>query len=765
MILQIMRPVSTRVRTLKRTTALGAVLAVMLPGIAQAQVLIEGNDSRTIVSGDTLNDDVRMSGVSPRLTIEDLGTLDGDIALIRGTVVNDGTITGGIDTTGGHGNSTIIVTVGATGVIEGAVNMTAGVLTSSGALNNGLSLGNGVVATIQTGGTVNGGDSVIGLGTLNIDAGGAVNTNLIVNGGQNGGIVNNSGTIAGDVTVNGGVVNSDNTIVGAVQIASGGTVNASGTVDGGITLDGGTLTTTGLLNQTGDITVNGGRINVTGGNLVSSGDVTNAGVITLGAGRVLQAVTVNNSGRLILDSSASLVGDLANTDGTIDMTNGVVGDTFAVTGNVSGITTIRMDIDLTNTNAGTSDLVTVSGSISGDVRFRFTPVAGDFTLQNTPIVLVDAGSLGAGITTSMTGIPQNQGLFIYNLETRPADGDIVLTSGINPAVGGVVGAFNVVQGLIGTIVNRPSGAFVSGIAFDAQDNCSTGAWARAVGGRATARASTVSTNTGIGTGATARTTFSGIQGGVDFGCFEAFDGGWDVVGGALFGHNRGSFVQNSFGLSTDGDFSQSFAGVYMNASTGNFSGELQLRHERSKFDFVSPTLGLNDSTTTRTTTLSGSASYRYAMDQGYFLIPTTGFGIGRTTSGSLSFDAPGGGIAGTLQPESHTSRLAFIGATLGRTIVDEATNSATTPFITATAYNDFSSKRRATFTSTGGGTDTLTSDGMGSFGELSLGVSYARVLNSAPSGIRQLNANIRADYRFNNDIKGASVTAQLRLQF
>nr|WP_283163950.1 autotransporter domain-containing protein [Roseibaca domitiana] len=738
-----------------------------LPGFAQAQTVLTGGATQTVAPATTLLGDVLINGIGSALTVDATGQVTGDVDLLTGTVTHNGTIAGGIDTTGAAGQSTTTVIVGATGIVGGAVTLETGNLTSAGALNDGLTLGTNSSATIQAGGSINGSDTVVNLGTLTIEAGAAVNTNVTLNGTQaasvDGGRINNSGTITGNIEQTGGIITTDGTIIGDTTVNSG-AFNAEGAITGDLTMINGTFTTTGLLTHTGNVDVQGGRMNVTGGDMTVTGSFGNDGILTIGAGRTLTAPIVTNTGLIVGNDNGTIDGDLASTGGEIQLNDGVVGDTFTITGDLTGSTTLVMDIDLSTANAADTDLLVVGGLVDGTVTIELDPQAGGFTLQSAPVILVDGTSLGGSLTATMRGIPQTRGPIVYTLDTDPANGDIVLLSGVNPAIGGVVGAFSSVQNLVGTVINRPSGAFVSGIAFDTPDNCSRGGWARAVGGRATSD-TTTNGNLLSATGTT-RTDFAGIQGGFDFGCFEAFDGGWDIVGGVLFGHNRGSVLHNSFGLTTDADFSQSYGGVYVNAAKGNFSAELQLRHERSSFDFMNVALGLDDSVSTNTTQLSGSTSYRFALENGMFIVPTAGFGIGRTSSGSLTFNGANGLPAGVLQPADHNSSIGFAGATMGRTMVDEASNSALTSFVTATIYNDFSSDRVATFTATNGGvTDTLTTESMGAFGELSVGLSYARVLSAAPSGIRQMNANIRADYRFNKDLKGASVTAQFRLQF
>jgi fibronectin-binding autotransporter adhesin len=587
-----------------------------------------------------------------------------------------------------------------------------------------------------------------------------------------------------DFTLNGTVTGNLTFAPGAAPFTPGFVYGLAGAVNGNLSADSIALRTTAPLTVGGTMTlanhtnlaVVDGNLSVTGASTINTGST-----LTIGAGRTVTATggltntagnlvfagagatvagNVTNSYRLnVTGTGGQITGDLVTAAGSrIDMRNATSADNLVVTGNMSGSTLLFMDVDLTTANAGTADRITVGGSLSGNVTMALTPRNGTLTLQSTPIVLIDAATLAAP-TVTMGGLPAG-GLIVYSVGPDAANNDIVLRSGINPELGAVAGAIGIVQGIIGSIVNRPSGAFVSGIAFDTPNNCSTGSWARFNAGETSVGATTTSTSNPLLTNtSTVNVRHSGLQGGVDFGCFESFDGGWDISGGLLFGFTRGTIAENK----TSGDFSQGFVGLYANAATGDFSVEAQLRGERTKFNFSNNGLGLNSSMTSKTTTFSTSASYRFALDDGWAIIPTAGFSIAHTSGGTLNMAA--GGVTGTLSPDSHTNKLGFIGVTLGRTLVLGET-SALNMFTTLTSYRNFSNDRTSTFAlGGGGGTDTLTTNTTKGYNEISLGLNYINVMNNAVGGIRQVNTNFRADYRFGSSLKSAGVTAQVRLQF
>ena len=789
---------------------------VDVDGTLTAPTDVLGTGSLTVNDGGTLDGDLLMAGVDPAVTIAQNGTVTGTATVNRGTLVNDGTIEGDLDTTGG--NSTVNVTIGATGTVDGAVTHGAGILNNAGELSSTLDVGNGAEATIGNGGIV-AGDTTVTLGELDIDTGGVIDDLTL-----NAGVVNSIGTVGGATTVNGGVFNTDGTTLditqtdgvtnssgvvnGPVDVSggvfnttgvidndvalSGGAINAENIISGDITTTGGTFTTTGALSHTGNFT-NSGLVDVAGGDLSTSGSFTNNGDLTLSGADLIVGGTFANTDQLILDdgreftatsvANSGFIGLGAGTPGSItatiggpvtgsggsrlDMLNAVAGDEMVVSGGVSGVNTLALDIDITTSNAGFADTLTVNGAVDGDLSITLTPTTGGaFTLQETPITLVDGDTLGAALNASFSGPLANDGLILYRLTEDAGSGDIGLQSDVNPAVGGVAGAFSSVQSLVSTVVNRPSGAYVSGIAFDTPDNCSTGTWARATGGRTDA--DTTSTNElGDRVTSSGSLNYGGFQGGADFGCFEAFDGGWDISGGVLAGYNQGEFDERAGGLLTTGDFDQYFVGGYVAAAKGNWSGELQLRYANADFTFNNVDLDLRDeSTDVDSYALSGSMTYRFDLREGLALLPTVGFAVTDNDSASLTFRDETGSDVGSLEVDGHTTKTTFLGATLSQTTIDEAAATATNAFITGTYYFDNSGNRDSTFTSAdGSATANLETSEIGDFGEISVGGSYVQVLGTAPGQARQINYGVRVDARFGDDVEGVGITGQIRLQF
>jgi len=765
------------------TFGAGDSVPVTVDGTLSADTtFVSGTATLDVNSGGIVDGDVNMSGLAPTVTIDDGGELTGTATVNRGTLTNDGDIGGDVDTTGG--NATVTVNIGSTGSVDGTVTHGAGSLTNSGDIFDGLSVGNGATADVTSTGIVFNGTTV-GLGTINLSSGGFLIGGVTLNGGQNGGVVNSSGTITGPVVVNGGEFNTDGSIVGTVT-TNGGMTNAEGTINGAVTTNGGSgFTTTGALTQTGDFT-NGGALYVEGGDLTSSGGTfTNSGRIEVADGLSLAYDgSMVNSGTIGLGSgtagSTSVIlgggGVTGSAGSTFDMENDAAGDSMTVQGTVDGTNTLNIDVDLTSTNAGFADVRTVDDDLEGTLTVSVDSIRTNaiYTLQQNGVTVAEADSFGAGLTSDMNGdLPQGpSGLVLYSLvqETdpnNPSTEQVNIYGNLNPALGSVAASMSSVQSLVTNTVNRPSGAYVSGIAFDTPGNCSSGNWARVTGGRAETESSSV-TGGGLSTTSSGQLDFGGVQGGIDYGCFEAFNGGWDVSAGLLIGANQGHFAEEASGLITTGEFDQYFFGGYIAASKDNWSGELQLRHANSNYTFDNPDLDIRDEdVATDSNSISGSLTYRYDLDSnGLALLPTVGFNVTRTSTGTLLFENPLGATLGRLDFEDHTSKTGFVGTTLSRTNVNAAAQSATNTFVTATYYMDGSGSRDSTFsTSDGIATETLTTSEVGDFGELSVGGNYIRVLSATPGQVRQVNYSVRADYRFGEDVSGAGITGQMRLQF
>jgi len=211
----------------------------------------------------------------------------------------------------------------------------------------------------------------------------------------------------------------------------------------------------------------------------------------------------------------------------------------------------------------------------------------------------------------------------------------------------------------------------------------------------------------------------------------------------------------------------------MTAPRGRFFADLQYRLEDTDFE-TSTVSGVSDTFLAEDyensgRTLSGAIGYSVPLKgaENLSLTPTAGFLFSNQETSRVNFKDINGNAQGALDVEDGETRLGFVGATLSKTFVNTQNASATNVFGTMTYYNDFGDDRIATFRPAGGGDPrSFTIENPGSYGEISAGVNYSRILNSGSArGIKQINAGVRVDARMGSNIDSYGLTAQVRLQF
>ena len=477
----------------------------------------------------------------------------------------------------------------------------------------------------------------------------------------------------------------------------------------------------------------------------------------------------------------------------MNLLNARSGDVLTVNGSAGGNGIYALDLDLNgNGGSGASDRVVVrGGAVTGSILLDFDTADIEMPDDESRRILVfdvDAGQRAANDFTFVAeNLPQASERIIYALVRDGRSGDLFVTDTINPALGALAGNLGLTQSLIGSVVNRPSSPFVPGLATDAGERtCGAGAWARAVAGHANA---TGRSRTGEVSAASAiEANYRGLQFGGDLACFENSVQGWNLAFGVLGGVNDGSttqpvYINNSTdpnataGLLTSinrGEFRQIYGGVYATASRDRLSLDLQLRRERTKFSVENDPVGNNDGLQLATpdfdsnaTTLSGSLSYAYDLPrEGWMFVPTAGFAFSNLSVDKITFTT-----GDTLQIKDSQNRVGFLGGTLSKTFINPTQNSAVYAFATATVYKDFADDTNSVYTMLGADgavirRDELSSSNLGTYGELSLGANYLKVLDvGRAGGPRQFNASIRVDGRTGDVLDSYGLTAQMRFQF
>lgn len=772
----------------------------------------------TMTQDGIVTGDVDLSGGS--ITTSATSSIGGATSVTGGTLAAaGGTFTGGITNNGGS--------IDVTGAITGDVNNRAGSVTlDSAAVVTGnmanagtlTSTDGAVTGALTNTGTVDvtGGDLSVGSftnsGTITVAGGNtlsAATTGTVSNGGT---LSITGSTVAADVTAaRGSTLNlSSATIDGDLSVGTDTTINngldvtgamaltsaadmvlASGDLEIGSTFDldrnttfelttGTTLTATETTNAgtftARDITAidgaftNTGTLNITNlsagsGPLVLNAPATPPAGTTFN-GQVTNSGTINGTGTL------TFAGGLDNNDGVLDLTgNGATTDNVIIGGTgLTGDGTLRFDIDLAAGGA-TADLVTMSPGafVTGEVSLDFN-VLGEVDAQGLSLVLVDIADNDPGnFTIAPNEIVDPRGILSYSVELGE-DGNIVIEDGLNSGLSGLAGNIVLTQSLIGSIVNRPTSPFVTGLAFEDEDPCGYGGWSRATGGYADATGSVTQEGRAAITG-TVTATYGGIQVGGDYACFNGAVNGWDLAVGGIMGVNTGSTTQPVFALdqttqisTTNVDFNQLYAGAYATAVNGPIAVDLQYRLETTDFSASNSTLGLNGSEfSSDASTISGAASYFYSIpDTDFSIVPTAGFAYTQVKTGPINFEN-----LGDLDVEDFDSKVLFAGGTIARSTFGDDGVSATRQFVSATVYTDLASDPTSIFSPADGSPDvTLSSQNLGTYGEISGGINMVRILQPNELGnVKQISASVRADARYGDQLESYGVTGQVRFQF
>lgn len=795
---------------------------------------IENTGGTINVNTDTTASVINRSG---DLFVDSGQTLDGNVnnqvngyvrldGVIEGDLVNGGLVDYFGDINGTIVNAGTINTATADARAKIAARSSSQAFTLSGPVSNVVAIDNLETGTIELDGR-------------SFTAGRIDNAGLISV--SNGNVLASRGVAAfaapGTLTV------SNGTVAGDIRFAAGSTVDlTNATLEGDVT-SGTVISSAGTTRVTpgafpgstapigsGNITFTGaGGVDVDRGLFAITGDLTtsDSSVLTVANDATLQAANLTSNGTLTLGTNATLrtSGRAANT-GTATFGNGTeVFGRFVNTGVINGSGRLRfadgltgggrvnmggnastadrvvldgdlgsqafnIDIDLSD-NVGRSDRIVMSSGafVTGDVTLNFN-VLGVGGEQEDDIVVLDAAAGQGAISVAGNGLPDSSnlaltdGILIYGL-TQNSAGDLVVFDALDQGISSIAGTIVLAQSLVGSVINRPSSPFVSGLAFEDENPCGAGIWARAIGGAADATGEINQINgTTEPFDSSISADYYGVQLGGDYACFNGFYDGWDLAFGAIGGVNIGKSNQPIFapdpsqstGLSdfqtsvTDVDFTQAYGGVYVAAVRDRLAVDLQYRIERTDYTATNleaeggASLGLNDETfSSDGRTLSGAVSYSMPVkDTGLTFVPTLGFAYSQVSTDPIHFEG-----RGVVQIDDFDSQIGFAGGTLTRTKVGSDGVSALTQFGTVTVYNDFAENPTSTFTRSDNGDETrISSENLGTYGEISAGLNYVKILQPGELGaVKQFNASVRADVRVSDRLESWGVTAQARFQF
>ncbi|MGR3469081.1 MAG: beta strand repeat-containing protein, partial [Shimia sp.] len=726
-------------------------------------------------------------------------------AILDGDVAND---VGAATSVAANGDITGLVTNSGDLTLDGG---SIGALANSGIVDvdsGGAILGSATSAATMN---VNGGSLTLGSsplvnlssGSLTVDAGAAIV-----------GSVSNSGVFTVDGTT------GDVTNAGTLTVATGGGAGAiantgSATIDGSagdIVNDGSLVVNAGAFVGAVDNSTTGQPTTLGINPLVTTPNFTFAGT----------AASITNAGVLSARSGARTTGAFTQSaGGVLDLTSDGTPDTVLTFGGdarLDGV--VNLDADLSS-GSDTGDVIEVGGTLSGDfvlnvfersgapgdsdeiTVFNFgTTGAADFADLSVDLFVIDpdaeVGDIdGDGLDdTYYPVIADSRSLILVGATSGSGENLLVLDSSIG-AAGALAASIGLTQTAVGTIINRPTSPFVVDLAMnDGTPECAPGGWARLTGGAADISGSFTDESSSTRETADVSLDYGGLQIGGDLACFGGGHNGFDLAIGGTLAYNTGSSFSENLELDpitreatdtvlsfTDTDFDQTYAGVYMTAARDRLFGDIQLRFEQIGFESTNTELvanrglALQDNRYSNTAaTLSGSIGYSWPIEsvEGLTLVSAAGFSYTRNDTDTivLQADRNGDGVIGageddgTIALDNGVQAVGFVSGTVARSRVLPDDVSLLSYFGTVTLYNDFAGTRNGTYTDEDGDQTPFSIDNLGTYGEVSAGVNYLRLLSPGDAGNpRQLNASARIDARVGESVESWGIAAQLRLQF
>ncbi|WP_425073511.1 beta strand repeat-containing protein, partial [Sagittula sp. S175] len=734
--------------------------------------LVTLNDGTlTVAAGETLTASTAINAAS-NVTIDNDGTIVGQVNL---TGINN-TITGGTFTNLVSQNDPagVLTFTGATTLSAGFLN-TAGTFIVNAPMTLGAASSN--AGTLDLNANVLGGQTITNTGTATL-ASASFTGNYTQNGGQT--------TIDGNTAL---FDTGPSTGVGIFSVNAGTLDVLAGMTLQAVTMDFGSGATVNLydgatLYGTGNTHLNGGIENVLGAtaNLVEA----TGNIVLESTGSILMRSDIQQTLNVTLSGAGkTFTADAGSVISMIDATTPDTSDRIMINGDAVLNGTIQMDVNVSGSTVGavaadTADRVVATGNVSGTPNLQLQNVSATYANIAAPVTLVEStGGTTAGLSATLTGLPVG-GSYTYSLQNTGTQ--VQLTATPNLAFGGVVSGVAATQSLISTVVNRPSSALVTPLVSPGDDPCAVGTWGRVTGGKAKASLGTTSVNTGISATNDIDLSYGGVQMGIDNSCSGGYYNGWDLAYGAMLGTNMGKTTLpvslGSTSTTIKSDFDQLFGGVYLSAAKGNWFGDINLRTDKTTYKLSETNtfglggLGLSSQKfDSRGRTVSGSLSYSHTLNQekNIRLVPTLGFSLSKITTDSISIENDPTTTAddAVLQIGDITQKIGYLGATIAQTKVQPSGDAALTYFATGTYFKDFGDDLKSTFTVTStGAQQSLVSENLDGFGELSFGVNYTKIMSGQGAlPARQMDASIRADTRFSDQLDSWGLTAQVRLQF
>jgi hypothetical protein len=314
-------------------------------------------------------------------------------------------------------------------------------------------------------------------------------------------------------------------------------------------------------------------------------------------------------------------------------------------------------------------------------------------------------------------------------------------------------------------------AFIASPPGTQPDQFAGGVWIRGVGGQSTMEAANTGTRVNPTTGNTGahdcflstRSTFAGVQGGIDIGRLDFGNSGWNGHVGVTAGYLSLDNTRSALSVAVD----VPFVGLYAALVRGGFFVEAQVRADFFEMRLSDPSIAVRGQTIGATSLgITSSVGYNFNIGS-FFVEPSVGVVYAQTDVDTWRMHTI---LPAARGPTPHTvvTNLDSIETLLGRISARVGTSFVTgqlslQPFLAASLWHEFAGGSAASITNTNlvtGQTafiDNSTSR-IGTFGQYSIGVA-----GSIPDS-RWLGY-ARFDYRKGSNIDGWGINGGIRYQF
>lgn len=669
------------------------------------------------------------------------------------TIINAGTLTSAavIGNAGNLHNTT------AASTINGGVNNSAAtaLITNIGTINGGVT-NVGTVITNAATSVINGGltNNVAGIVQAAGQINGAIVNNatglVVVNGplASNGTFTNNNtaqlAVVGGNYAISGALTNNSTHAAG-VSVAAGMTLSAA-TVNNATAASNVILGAASTLQSTVGALDNNGIINVGAGGIITSAAAVNnnAGgqMIFNNGGTITSATnTITNAGTIqVVAGNLAMNGNVSGA-GTLNMANGVTGQTTNVAGTYTG-GILTADFDL-GTRA--SDQLIVAGG-TGPTTVNLSRTGGA-AVVGANITIVQGATAAAVYTVNGTAIANGQSVLIDNagvLQNLAFNngGNLVIQQSVN--AGAVAGFSSAVSSVLSSLnsFSEPASAFVTGPANPDPNKFSMGGWSRLRAGEFNVKSQTSILGSSITN--TIRNEFRGFQVGFDGGVYNINNTGWNAVLGVHGGQVAGSGGNGDSNVTLD----QPFYGAYVVLKNNAFTFDAMIRRDLIDMKVSSSSGGFSKQKLSAQG-WSGlvSGQYRIGVTDTITVTPSLAFMFSRIDVGTLNA-APG--VSATWKDiQSMTGRA---GVDIS-TVYQISSQAFLVPFANASVWHEFAGKVQAT---------TLgipsTTNRVGTYAQFSLGAA----LTSPTPGFTGF---LRGDLRVGSRIDGYALNGGVRYQF